>query len=134
MLQKELFILHFSYSLLIFSALSSIPPPSFPSPSSSHMTYRHVRTLMAQIEEDEIAMSGLNEDRRQFLEKALHNYVHCLRTGVSFVETALPGVSWCRGLDFLTQDEHDLRVFRLCALWFANASDAKINAIITVSE
>ena len=31
------------------------------------------------------------------------------------------------------QDEHDLRVFRLCALWFANASDAKINTIITVS-
>ena len=30
------------------------------------------------------------------------------------------------------QDEHDLRVFRLCALWFANASDTKVNNIITV--
>ena len=31
------------------------------------------------------------------------------------------------------QDEHDLRVFRLCALWFANASDAQVNTIIKVS-
>ena len=30
------------------------------------------------------------------------------------------------------QDEHDLRVFRLCALWFANASDTKVNNIIRV--
>ena len=38
----------------------------------------------------------------------------------------------CHSIDFLMQDEHDLRVFRLCALWFANASDTKVNNIITV--
>ena len=44
---------------------------------------RHLRTLAAQIEEDQVAMTGLIEDKKQFLEKALHNYIHCLRTGVS---------------------------------------------------
>ena len=68
-------------------SLSSLPP-SFISPLPlllplSIPVYRHFRTLAAQIEEDEIAMTGLVEDRQQFLEKALHNYIHCLRTGVS---------------------------------------------------
>ena len=43
---------------------------------------RHVRTLQAQSTEDEIVMLSLLEDKQRFLEKALKNYILCLRTGV----------------------------------------------------
>ena len=46
---------------------------------------RHVRTLLAQSEEDEMALSSLLEDKQQFLKKALKNYILCLRTGVNNV-------------------------------------------------
>ena len=34
----------------------------------------------------------------------------------------------------LSQDEHDLRVFRLCALWFANCPNISINTIAKVRD
>ena len=43
---------------------------------------RHVRTLQAQSTEDEVVMLSLLEDKQRFLEKALKNYILCLRTGV----------------------------------------------------
>ena len=50
---------------------------------------RHVRTLQAQITEDEVVMLSLQEDRQRFLEKALKNYILCLRTGVCSEKRAL---------------------------------------------
>ena len=96
---------------------------------------RHVRTLQAQSTEDEIVMLSLLEDKQRFLEKALKNYILCLRTGVRGVNVAVNLVCkvWrlvCNLL--LSQDEHDLRVFRLCALWFANCSNININTIVKV--
>lgn len=43
---------------------------------------RHYRTLLAQSEEDEMAMQSLLSDKESFLCKALENYIHCLRAGV----------------------------------------------------
>ena len=35
-----------------------------------------------RVKEDEITMSNLQQDKQQFLEKALKNYLLCLKTGV----------------------------------------------------
>lgn len=45
---------------------------------------RHYRTLVAQSEEDEIAVQSMLKDKHLFLCKALQNYMLCLRTGVRF--------------------------------------------------
>ncbi|CAH1233491.1 ATR [Branchiostoma lanceolatum] len=52
-------------------------------------------------------LESLNEDRDSFLHKAMENYIRCLTAG----------------------DEHDLRVFRLCSLWFRNAHNSEINQL-----
>ena len=33
---------------------------------------------------------------------------------------------------FASQDKYDLRVFRLCALWFANSNNSTVNKLIKV--
>lgn len=33
---------------------------------------------------------------------------------------------------YRSQDKYDLRVFRLCALWFANSSNPTVNKLIKV--
>jgi len=38
--------------------------------------------LKAQSEEDEVAMTNLLGEKKDFLEKALHNYILCLQCGV----------------------------------------------------
>ena len=43
----------------------------------------HYRTLLAQSKEDEITIQSMERDKEMFLSKALKNYMHCLRTGVS---------------------------------------------------
>ena len=92
------------------------------------VTVRHFRTLSAQNEEDEIAMANLLSDKQQFLEKALKNYILCLQHGVSCCK--LRWLLGCSVISCFVQDEHDLRVFRLCALWFANASSPTINELL----
>ena len=96
-----------------------------------------MRTLQAQSTEDEVVMLSLQEDRQRFLEKALKNYILCLRTGVCSEKRALDLVLMVYSLLLhlpLSQDEHDLRVFRLCALWFANCSNISINTIVKVGD
>ncbi len=39
--------------------------------------------LQAHSSEDEIAMGNLLGEKQDFLEKALHNYILCLKAGVS---------------------------------------------------
>ena len=45
--------------------------------------YRHVRQLIKHSEEDESIMKQQEQDRKQFLEKAIVNYALCLKSGVS---------------------------------------------------
>lgn len=44
---------------------------------------KHYRTLLAHIDEDEIAMQSLLKDKDTFLCKALESYIRCLCAGVS---------------------------------------------------
>ena len=43
---------------------------------------RNVRTMQTQSREDESALSNLLAEKQLFLERALKNYILCLRTGV----------------------------------------------------
>eukprot|EP00794_Sanderia_malayensis_P017373 gene17373-19112_t len=75
-------------------------------PGSS--TTRYYRRLVAQRDEDQSELQQMLKDRKQFLKKALENYVRCL----------------CGG------DNYDLHVFRLCALWLENSNEDFVNQII----
>eukprot|EP00731_Ephydatia_muelleri_P031937 Em0023g444a len=69
---------------------------------------RHMQMLKSQSEEDAVSLDSLINDKQQFLGKAVQNYILCLRTG----------------------NEHDLRIFRLCALWFDNSDQREMNRTV----
>ncbi|XP_041054809.1 serine-protein kinase ATM isoform X1 [Carcharodon carcharias] len=68
-------------------------------------TNRYVVKIQRECELDERAMCALQEDRKQFLCKAVENYINCLQSG----------------------EEHDMRIFRLCSLWLENSSVPEVN-------
>uniref|UniRef100_UPI00398E438B serine-protein kinase ATM n=1 Tax=Pristiophorus japonicus TaxID=55135 RepID=UPI00398E438B len=68
-------------------------------------TNRYVVKVQRECELDEQAMCALQEDRKQFLCKAVENYINCLQSG----------------------EEHDMRIFRLCSLWLENSSVPEVN-------
>ena len=63
--------------------------------------YRHTRTLQTQSKMDESAMANLLGEKQLFLEKALKNYILCLRTGVwkPVHGTRSPPTYWHRGME-----------------------------------
>ena len=69
---------------------------------------RHMQMLKSQSEEDAVSLDSLINDKQQFLSKAVQNYILCLKTG----------------------NEHDLRIFRLCALWFDNSDQREMNRTV----
>eukprot|EP00058_Branchiostoma_floridae_P018809 XP_002604298.1 hypothetical protein BRAFLDRAFT_88587 [Branchiostoma floridae] len=68
---------------------------------------RYFKIMKRHMVDGKDELEGLNEDRDAFLHKAMENYIRCLKAG----------------------DEHDLRVFRLCSLWFRNAHNPDINQL-----
>ena len=60
---------------------------------------------------DEKELANVMVDRKKFLLQAVHNYIKYLQYG----------------------DKHDLRVFRLTALWFDNAASVEVNQLIEVN-
>lgn len=73
---------------------------------------RHIRTLKAQNDEDEEELQTLQTDRNTFLCTAIENYLKCLEAG----------------------NDHDLYVFRLISLWFANYNDYTVNLTMMESS
>ncbi|XP_067889819.1 serine-protein kinase ATM isoform X3 [Heterodontus francisci] len=71
-------------------------------------TNRYVVKVQRECELDEQAMRALQEDRKQFLCKAVENYINCLQSG----------------------EEHDMRIFRLCSLWLENSNVPEINKMM----
>ncbi|XP_078258598.1 serine-protein kinase ATM [Rhinoraja longicauda] len=71
-------------------------------------TNRYVVKVQRECELDERAMCALQEDRKQFLCKAVENYINCLQSG----------------------EEHDMRIFRLCSLWLENSGVAEVNKMM----
>ncbi|KAF8778750.1 Serine-protein kinase ATM like protein [Argiope bruennichi] len=65
-------------------------------------------TLTRQANIDQEEMESVEADKKRFLEKAINNYLQCLRGS----------------------DTHDLWIFRLISLWFQNLDDDVINKII----
>ncbi|GIY53666.1 serine-protein kinase ATM [Caerostris darwini] len=64
--------------------------------------------LTRQADIDQTEMKSVEADKKRFLEKAVINYLQCLRGS----------------------DTHDLWIFRLISLWFQNLDDDEINNII----
>ncbi|XP_069747371.1 serine-protein kinase ATM isoform X3 [Narcine bancroftii] len=71
-------------------------------------TNRYVVKVQRECELDEQAMRALQEDRKQFLCKAVENYINCLQSG----------------------EEHDMRIFRLCSLWLENSGVPEVNEMM----
>ncbi|XP_072119204.1 serine-protein kinase ATM isoform X1 [Mobula birostris] len=69
---------------------------------------RYVVKIQRECELDERAMCALQDDRKQFLCKAVENYVNCLQSG----------------------EEHDMRIFRLCSLWLENSGVPEVNEMM----
>ncbi|CAL1273891.1 unnamed protein product [Larinioides sclopetarius] len=65
-----------------------------------------ILTRQANIDQEE--MESVEADKKRFLEKAINNYLQCLRGS----------------------DTHDLWIFRLISLWFQNIDDDETNKII----
>ena len=63
-----------------------------------------------QLKIDQEEMKSLEQDQKQFLNKAIISYLKCLRG----------------------TDAHDTWVFRLISLWFQNITDEETNNIIQV--
>ena len=72
-----------------------------------------MRTLQKQGEIDAQEVVQLDQDKDYFLHKAIECYQRCLAAG---------------------NHQHDIRMFRLCSLWFSNSSDEYVNQCIEVSE
>lgn len=68
--------------LVAGSTSSQTSPYSF---THTH-THRQIHNLKKQLEEDENTLVSLKEDMNSFLNKALHNYILCLKAGVRFNE------------------------------------------------
>ncbi|XP_051881914.1 serine-protein kinase ATM isoform X5 [Pristis pectinata] len=75
-------------------------------------TNRYVVKVQRECELDEQAMCALQEDRKQFLCKAVENYINCLQSG----------------------EEHDMRIFRLCSLWLENSGVPEVNEMMKLIE
>ncbi|XP_062910203.1 serine-protein kinase ATM isoform X3 [Mobula hypostoma] len=69
---------------------------------------RYVVKIQRECELDERAMCALQDDRKQFLCKAVENYINCLQSG----------------------EEHDMRIFRLCSLWLENSGVPEVNEMM----
>jgi len=69
---------------------------------------RYARTLNLQAQMDERELQQVAEDKRTFLKTAVEYYIKTLETG----------------------DKYDMRVFRLCSLWFDNANEEFVSEII----
>ncbi|XP_051881913.1 serine-protein kinase ATM isoform X4 [Pristis pectinata] len=74
-------------------------------------TNRYVVKVQRECELDEQAMCALQEDRKQFLCKAVENYINCLQSG----------------------EEHDMRIFRLCSLWLENSGVPEVNEMMKLA-
>jgi len=75
---------------------------------NANTSNRYYRSLAIQCDEDEKELQRILLDRKQFLQKALENYVRCLSIG----------------------DKYDLKIFRLCSLWLDNAHEVLVDNII----
>ncbi|XP_033125672.1 serine-protein kinase ATM-like [Anneissia japonica] len=69
---------------------------------------KYQRTLEKQKEIDETELEAMADDKANYLHKAVNWYLKCLTCG----------------------DQNDIRMFRVCSLWFDNASDADVNNAI----
>ncbi|XP_065669349.1 serine-protein kinase ATM isoform X6 [Hydra vulgaris] len=65
----------------------------------------HSTNIEKQLNIDETERDQVYNDKKRFLQKAIHNYCRCLQCG----------------------DKYDLKVLRLCSLWFENFDDEVIN-------
>ncbi|XP_014671561.1 PREDICTED: serine-protein kinase ATM-like [Priapulus caudatus] len=75
---------------------------------NQNVSSRVLITLEKQSILDQREMSDMLRQKNTFLVKAVNNYLRLLRAG----------------------DDHDLRVFRLVSLWFHNANNDDVNALI----
>lgn len=66
--------------------------------------------MSKQLKIDQEELESLEQDQKQFLNKAIIGYLKCLRG----------------------TDAHDLWVFRLISLWFQNQTDEETNNVIQV--
>lgn len=71
---------------------------------------RYYKILYKQSDIDKAEIEAMNEDKTKYLQKAVENYLKCLKYG----------------------DKHDLRIFRLISLWFSNTSVQDVNSLIEV--
>lgn len=69
---------------------------------------RYARTLNLQAQMDERELQQVAEDKRTFLKTAVEYYIKTLETG----------------------DKYDMRVFRLCSLWFDNANEEDVSEMV----
>ncbi|CAH3032263.1 unnamed protein product [Porites lobata] len=69
---------------------------------------RYARTLNLQAQMDERELQQVVDDKRKFLKTAVEYYIKTLQTG----------------------DKYDMRVFRLCSLWFDNAKEEFVSQMI----
>lgn len=69
-----------------------------------------IMSKQLQIDQEEI--KSLEQDQKQFLNKAIVSYLKCLRG----------------------TNAHDLWIFRLISLWFQNLADEETNNIIQVRK
>ncbi|EDO36404.1 predicted protein [Nematostella vectensis] len=69
---------------------------------------KYIRTLMVESEIDEEELRLMEDSKMNFLQKALENYAKTLQAG----------------------DKYDLRVFRLCSLWFDNCKTSFVDDIM----
>ncbi|XP_063954158.1 serine-protein kinase ATM-like isoform X2 [Lytechinus pictus] len=70
---------------------------------------RYFRIRAKQLAIDQKEVESLQEDRRNFLLRAMECYLHCLEA---------------------SDQSQDTRVFRLCSLWFNNATVTQINLLL----
>lgn len=66
--------------------------------------------VQRELDLDECAIHALTEDRKNFLCKAVENYISCLLSG----------------------EEHDMWIFRLCSLWLENSGVDRVNEMMKV--
>ncbi|XP_063405374.1 serine-protein kinase ATM-like [Mytilus trossulus] len=72
---------------------------------------RYYKILYKQSDIDKAEIEAMNEDKTKYLQKAVENYLKCLKYG----------------------DKHDLRIFRLISLWFSNTAVQDVNTLIEKS-
>ncbi|XP_071956069.1 serine-protein kinase ATM-like [Antedon mediterranea] len=73
-----------------------------------HQPTKYQRTLEKQKEIDETEVAAMEDDKSNYLHKAVNWYLTCL----------------------MSSDENDIRTFRVCSLWFDNANDPDVNHAI----